>query len=84
MLAELATNGGSPRAIVEQSGLQQLGGDALAPVVEKVLADNASLVERYKAGNPNLLGALVGQVMRASGGKADPKLAGEMLRRKLS
>ena len=49
-----------------------------------MLADNASLVERYKAGNPNLLGALVGQVMRASKGKADPKLAGEILREKLA
>jgi glutaminyl-tRNA synthetase len=84
VLAELVKSGGSPKAIVEQKGLQQLGGDALAPVIDKVLADNASLVERYKAGNPNLLGALVGQVMRASGGKADPKLAGEMLREKLA
>ena len=64
--------------------MQQLGGDALGPVVDKVLADNASLVERYKAGNENLLGALVGQVMRASKGKADPKLAGELLRNKLT
>ena len=84
VLVELVKSGGSPRAIVEQKGLQQMGGDALGPVVDKVLADNASLVERYKAGNPNLLGALVGQVMRASGGKADPKLAGEMLRERLA
>ncbi len=83
VFAEMTNRGGSPRAIVEQRGVQQIDAGALGAIVDRVIADQASLVERYKAGNANLLGALVGQVMKASGGKANPKLAGELLRGKL-
>jgi Asp-tRNA(Asn)/Glu-tRNA(Gln) amidotransferase B subunit len=84
VLAEMLASGGAPAAIVEQRGLRQIGdSSALAPVVERVLAENPDPVARYRAGNQNLLGAFVGMVMKATGGKANPKLAGELLRERL-
>jgi glutaminyl-tRNA synthetase len=63
-----------PRAIVDERGLAQVSDDAaLAPIIDRVLAANAGKVEEYKAGKTGLLGFFVGQVMQASGGKADPK-----------
>ena len=84
VLAEMAQGGGKPAEIVERRGLRQLdSADELGQVIERVLAANTALVERYRAGNANLLGALVGQVMRETGNRANPKLTGELLRKKL-
>jgi glutaminyl-tRNA synthetase len=69
---------------VDARGWRQIA-DAgeLSPLVERVLSENAETVERYRAGNKNLFGALVGLVMKATGGKANPKLVNELLRQKL-
>jgi glutaminyl-tRNA synthetase len=84
LLAQLAEQGGSPRDLVERRGLRQIGNaDVLAPVVDRVLSDNTDLVERYRSGNAKLLGALVGQVMRATGGKASPQLVSRILVEKI-
>jgi aspartyl-tRNA(Asn)/glutamyl-tRNA(Gln) amidotransferase subunit B len=56
----------------------------LAPLVEKILAANPSQVESYRGGKQGLLGFFVGQVMRETQGKADPKIVNELLREKLS
>ncbi len=81
---ELATKGGSAKAIVERRGLTQIGDDgALEPAVLAVLAENEAAVGRYKAGNLNLLGAFVGMVMKKTGGKANPKRVQELLKQKL-
>ena len=58
--------------------------DALAPVVEQVLASNPAEVERYRNGEQKLFGFFVGQAMRATGGTADPKLLQQVLREKLT
>jgi len=58
--------------------------DALAPVVDAVLAANPGQVETYKAGKEGVLGFFVGQVMKETGGKADPKVVNKLLREKLS
>jgi Asp-tRNA(Asn)/Glu-tRNA(Gln) amidotransferase B subunit len=80
----MAQTGAKPLEIVQRRGLQQLeNADELGAIVERVLAANAALVERYRAGNVNLIGALVGQVMRETQNRANPKLAGELLRKKL-
>ena len=85
VLAEMLQSGKAPDAIVKDKGLVQIAdADALGPVVDRVLSENADTVERYRAGNKNLLGAFVGMVMRATGGKANPKLLNELLRQKLS
>ncbi len=75
---------GSPRAIVEREGLSQTSDPgAVEGFVNDVLAANEKVVAEYKAGKTNVMGFLVGQVMKTSRGKADPALAGELLRKKL-
>ncbi len=71
-------------AIVQERGLGQISDDAaLQGVVAEVLARNPDLVAQYRAGKEQLFGFLLGQVMKATRGKADPKLAGELLTRAL-
>ena len=57
---------------------------ALAPVIDAVLAANPDQVETYRGGKEGVLGFLVGQVMRETQGKADPKVVNRLLREKLS
>jgi glutaminyl-tRNA synthetase len=81
---EMSKGGGSPKAIIEKRGIQQISdAGSLSPVVDAVLAENADAVARYRAGNQNLLGAFVGMVMKKTGGKANPKLLQELLKEKL-
>ncbi|WP_394824556.1 glutamine--tRNA ligase/YqeY domain fusion protein [Pendulispora albinea] len=76
---------GSPRVIVERRGMRQIGDRGqVESAVEAVLAQNADAVGRYRAGNANVLGALVGLTMKATGGRANPKLVTEILKQKLS
>jgi aspartyl-tRNA(Asn)/glutamyl-tRNA(Gln) amidotransferase subunit B len=71
-------------AIVEARGLKQTSDTgAIDSVVDEVLAANADKVEQYKAGKEALFGFFVGQVMKAMGGKANPKVVNERLRAKL-
>jgi aspartyl-tRNA(Asn)/glutamyl-tRNA(Gln) amidotransferase subunit B len=72
VLAEVATTGADPAAIVEEKGLAQMGGDSLGPVVDAVIADNADAWQKLLAGEDKLLGFFVGQAMKATGGRADP------------
>ncbi|MBD0328756.1 MAG: Asp-tRNA(Asn)/Glu-tRNA(Gln) amidotransferase subunit GatB [Thermoleophilia bacterium] len=57
--------------------------DALAPLVERVLAENPKQVASYRGGKEGVLGFFVGQVMRETRGKADPKVVNELVREKL-
>jgi aspartyl-tRNA(Asn)/glutamyl-tRNA(Gln) amidotransferase subunit B len=57
--------------------------DALAPVIDAILAANPEQVETYRAGKEGVLGFFVGQVMRETQGKADPKVVNQLLREKL-
>ncbi|MBX3264265.1 MAG: glutamine--tRNA ligase/YqeY domain fusion protein, partial [Labilithrix sp.] len=85
VLAGMLASGKSPRTIVAEKGLAQIASaDTLGPIVEQVLADNADAVGRYKAGNANVVGALVGMVMKKSGGRANAKLVKELLEQKLA
>jgi aspartyl-tRNA(Asn)/glutamyl-tRNA(Gln) amidotransferase subunit B len=56
----------------------------LDPVIDRVLAANTAQVEAYRAGKDGLLGFFVGQVMKETGGKADPRVVGERLKEKLA
>ena len=56
---------------------------ALEKIIDEVIAANPANVEQYRAGKDKAFNALVGQVMKASKGKANPAQAGELLRRKL-
>jgi glutaminyl-tRNA synthetase len=84
VLGELLTTGGSPRAIVEKRGLTSISdAAALDAVVKKVVEANPELVGRVKAGNANVMGALLGMAMRESGGRANPKTLREVLEKAL-
>jgi glutaminyl-tRNA synthetase len=84
VLAAMISTGKGAKALVEEKGLAQIAStDALAPVVEQILADNADAVSRYRAGNVNVLGALVGMVMKKTGGRANAKLVSDLLKQKL-
>ena len=73
VLAELIKNGGDPAQIVKEKGLAQVSDEGfIQEAVTKVLNDNPSEVEKYLAGKETLLQWFMGQVARATKGKADP------------
>ncbi len=82
---EMYATGEAPERIVEARGLAQVSDTgALEAVVRDVLAANPEQVAAYRAGKDRLFGFFVGQVMRATGGKANPKLVNDLLRAALS
>jgi aspartyl-tRNA(Asn)/glutamyl-tRNA(Gln) amidotransferase subunit B len=85
VFASLADNGsGDPRTVAERLGLLQVAdAGALTGWVEQVLAANAAEVERYRKGETKLLPFFVGQVMKASKGKADPTQVPHLLKERL-
>ncbi len=77
----MAATGESPDAIVEAEGLSQIGdADELQVVVRQTLAQNPAAVTKYRAGKTGTLGFLVGRVMRATDGQANPRLVNELLK----
>jgi len=85
VFTEVAAKGGDPRTIAESLGLIQVGDtNVIEGWVTDVLADHPSEVQRYKKGETKLMPFFVGQLMRKSKGKADPKLAQRVLEAKLS
>ncbi|TRU18176.1 MAG: Asp-tRNA(Asn)/Glu-tRNA(Gln) amidotransferase subunit GatB [Microcystis aeruginosa Ma_MB_S_20031200_S102] len=85
ILPELLTEGGSPKALVEKKGLIQISDtSAIEKLIEEIIDAHPSELEKFRAGKTNLKGFFVGQVMKKSGGKADPKLTSQILDQKLS
>jgi aspartyl-tRNA(Asn)/glutamyl-tRNA(Gln) amidotransferase subunit B len=85
LLARMWDGAGSPAALVEREGLAQTSDPiAIERFVDETIAANGKLVADYKAGKTNLAGFFVGQVMKASRGKADPALVNELVQKKLS
>ena len=77
------SEGGDPREIVEKRGLKQVTDlGAIEKLIDEIVAANADKAAQVKA-NPKLLGWFVGQVMKASGGKANPQAVNDLLRQKL-
>jgi aspartyl-tRNA(Asn)/glutamyl-tRNA(Gln) amidotransferase subunit B len=84
ILPDLLTKGGSPKAIVEKKGLVQVSDPkVIEAAIDKVIASNPDELEKYRGGKTKLLGFFVGQVMKETGGKADPKLTNQLLQKKL-
>jgi aspartyl-tRNA(Asn)/glutamyl-tRNA(Gln) amidotransferase subunit B len=82
---ELWAGGGDVDAIIEAKGLKQMNDSgALEKIVDDVIAANADNVAQFKAGKDKAFNALVGQVMKASKGKANPAQVNDLLRRKLA
>ncbi|MGL5254949.1 MAG: Asp-tRNA(Asn)/Glu-tRNA(Gln) amidotransferase subunit GatB [Brevinema sp.] len=81
---EMLTTGKSAGTIVEEKGLKQVSDvGALEAMIDKILADNPSKVEEYKAGRDKLFGFFVGELMKATKGQANPALASKILKQKL-
>jgi aspartyl-tRNA(Asn)/glutamyl-tRNA(Gln) amidotransferase subunit B len=76
---------GEPETIIAARGLRQVtDSDAIETMVDEVIAANPDLVEQFRAGKYKVLGFLVGQVMKASAGKANPKQVNTLMREKLA
>jgi aspartyl-tRNA(Asn)/glutamyl-tRNA(Gln) amidotransferase subunit B len=85
VFAEMAASGADPNAIVEAKGLRQVTDQAaIEAAIDSVLAAQTDKVAEYRAGRDKLYGFFVGQIMRATQGKANPALVNELLRRKLA
>jgi len=81
---EVFSSGKAPEQIVQEKGLTQVSDeDALEKIIEEVFAKHPAQVVQFKEGKQQVLGFLVGQVMKASGGKANPGKVNELLRKKL-
>jgi len=82
VLAEMFSSDAAPATIVDRKGLAQISDTSeLEAVVDRVVAANPDLVGKYRGGKRGVLGALVGQVMRDTRGRANPKLVNDLLER---
>ncbi|MEO8648354.1 MAG: Asp-tRNA(Asn)/Glu-tRNA(Gln) amidotransferase subunit GatB [Acidobacteriota bacterium] len=84
VLAEMFASGKPAAEVIEEKGFQQVSDPAeIERFVGEVIAENESQVQAYRSGNEKLFGFFVGQVMKASQGRANPKLVNEILKSKL-
>ena len=80
----MAKEGTDPVAYVEAKGLKQISDPAeILPIIDEVIAKNPENVQKYKEGNNKLFGFFVGQVLKATGGKANPKVVNELVKQQL-
>jgi aspartyl-tRNA(Asn)/glutamyl-tRNA(Gln) amidotransferase subunit B len=84
VLARMFESGEAPLVIVEREGLRAIGDSgALEKIIDEVIAANPKQVDQYKGGKTTVIGFLVGQVMKASRGQANPAAVNELLKSKL-
>ena len=80
----LGENGGQPDAIIQAKGLTQINdAGAIEAMIDQVMADNATIVEEYRAGKQKGFNSLIGQIMKAAKGKANPQQVNDLLKAKL-
>lgn len=85
ILPELLEKGGSAKELVEGKGLTQISDTgALESAIDEVIAAHPKELEQYRSGKTKLLGFFVGQVMKKTSGRADPKLTNQLLAQKLN
>ncbi|MEM1310857.1 MAG: Asp-tRNA(Asn)/Glu-tRNA(Gln) amidotransferase subunit GatB, partial [Cyanobacteria bacterium P01_H01_bin.153] len=85
ILPELLSSGGSPQAIVEERGLSQISDPKqIEAIIDEVLTAHPDELEKYRAGKKKLQGFFVGQVMKRTSGRVDPKLTNQLLSQKLN
>jgi len=84
ILPELLSKGGSAKEIAESRGLIQISDvSQLEAIIDKVIADNPKKLEQYRNGKTKLQGFFIGQVMKETNGRANPKLTNQLLGKKL-
>lgn len=85
ILPELLTKGGSAKEIVESKGLIQISDSSeLEAIIDQIIAANPKELEQFRNGKTKLQGFFVGQVMKKTNGRADPKLTNQILGKKLN
>lgn len=85
ILPELIKDGGSAQELVERKGLVQISDTSeIERIIEEVINSSPKELEQYRSGKTKLLGFFVGQVMKKTSGRADPKVTNEILARKLN
>jgi aspartyl-tRNA(Asn)/glutamyl-tRNA(Gln) amidotransferase subunit B len=84
VLPKIVESGDAPSVIVEREGLKQISDSgALEKIVDDVIAANPKQVEQFKSGKTTVIGFLVGQVMKASRGQANPATVNQILKSRL-
>jgi aspartyl-tRNA(Asn)/glutamyl-tRNA(Gln) amidotransferase subunit B len=84
IIMEMYRTGKPPQTIIEEKGMVQITDeDALKKTIAEVIAANPAQLEQYRAGKEKLFGYFVGQVMKATQGKANPQLINELLKKML-
>ena len=82
---EMVKSGENPKQIVAACGLVQISDPAkISPIIDEIIAKNPDNVAKFKAGNTKLLGFFVGQVLKNTGGKANPKVVNKLVAEKLN
>ncbi len=85
VLEDMFSSGKTARQIVDEKGLQQVTDQGeIAKVIDEVIAENPKMVEQFLAGKDKLLGFFVGQAMKLTKGKANPKMLNDILKQKLN
>jgi glutaminyl-tRNA synthetase len=81
---EMTKSGKKPTDIIEEKGLKQISDpEILLPIIDEIISKNPQNVEKYRSGNKKLFGFFVGQVLKATKGKANPKVVNELINKKL-
>jgi len=85
VLVEMFASGGTAAQIIKDKGFEQISdAGAIEKIVDEIIESNQNQVTAYRGGNEKLFGFFVGQVMKASQGKANPKIVNDVLSKKLN
>ncbi len=85
VLTEMFASGKSAENVIAEKGFEQISDvSAIEKIVDEIIENNENQVKAYRGGNEKLFGFFVGQTMKASGGKANPKVVNEILKTKLN
>ncbi|HEY9703188.1 MAG TPA: Asp-tRNA(Asn)/Glu-tRNA(Gln) amidotransferase subunit GatB, partial [Allocoleopsis sp.] len=85
ILPELLQKGGSPKELVESRGMLSISDTSeIEKIIDEILASHPKELAEYKSGKPKLQGFFVGQIMKKTGGRAEPKLTNQILMQKLN
>jgi len=85
VMEEMYATGKTPQAIIEEKGLVQISNvDEIEMIVSKVIEQNPKPVEQYRQGKTGNFGFFVGQVMKATGGRANPQTVNDVLKKRLA
>ncbi|MEO8042855.1 MAG: Asp-tRNA(Asn)/Glu-tRNA(Gln) amidotransferase GatCAB subunit B, partial [Acidobacteriota bacterium] len=85
VLVEMFVSGSSAVQVIKEKGFEQISDEAaIEKIVDEIIETNQNQVSAYRDGNEKLFGFFVGQVMKASQGKANPKIVNDLLKRRLA